>query len=146
MNLLLYRAVVEGLLCFGISAWFGNLKVQYKAHITWLAMKIMAFHQNSWPKAIFFNKPTGFLEAGFQTFLCPPVHSSPKHHLSWNMCMPYLSFLWLITIIYCTMCPCYLIYIERHVHMMDDLIMTMWLLSVDKSIQLEVKVAVIYNK
>lgn len=30
--------------------------------------------------------------------------------------------------------------------MMDDLIMTMWLLSVDKSIQLEVKVAVIYNK
>lgn len=56
VQLLFYHAVVESLLRYGISAWFGNLTVQSKAQITRLiqtAMKIMGVSQHPSLQAIF---------------------------------------------------------------------------------------------
>ena len=54
--LLFYHAVVESILRYGISAWFGNLSVQLKAQITRLtqrAMKIMGVRQHPTLQAVF---------------------------------------------------------------------------------------------
>ena len=54
--LLFYHVVVERILRYGISAWFGNLSVQLKAQLTRLtrrAMKIMGVGQHPTLQAVF---------------------------------------------------------------------------------------------